>query len=42
MEIIERHAGASGFGAGNITALWRAVESARSENNGRVMKRSAS
>ncbi|THD19314.1 4-hydroxyphenylpyruvate dioxygenase [Fasciola hepatica] len=41
MELIERHAGASGFGAGNITALWRAVESARLEPNSTTVKRSA-
>ncbi|KAA3671365.1 uncharacterized protein DEA37_0013885, partial [Paragonimus westermani] len=28
MELIQRHAGASGFGAGNITALWLAAEAA--------------
>ncbi|KAF8572096.1 hypothetical protein P879_04523 [Paragonimus westermani] len=28
MELIQRHAGASGFGAGNITALWLATEAA--------------
>ncbi|VDP92794.1 unnamed protein product [Echinostoma caproni] len=42
MELIQRHAGASGFGAANITALWRAAELARSETNPRTTKRSAS
>ncbi|KAF6774371.1 hypothetical protein AHF37_05638 [Paragonimus kellicotti] len=28
MELIQRYAEASGFGAGNITALWLAVEAA--------------